>query len=100
MTPIALSPNKVDMACCSLHNYLRGQRSSQSVYTLQGIIDGEDPDTHAIVPATGKVRVTHKDYAQYQDKAATCIQEQQRRCENTCVNTSCHQTVKCHGNTT
>ena len=53
MTPIALSPDKVEdivMACCSLHNYLRGQTSSRSLYTPQGSLDTEDPDTHVIHP--------------------------------------------------
>lgn len=55
MTPIALSPDKVEvivMACCSLHNYLRGQSNSHSVYTPQGSIDSEDPDTHALLPGS------------------------------------------------
>ena len=53
MTPIALSPKEVEiivMACCSLPNYLRGQNSSQSVYTPQGTVDSEDPGTHAVLP--------------------------------------------------
>lgn len=51
MTPIGLEPDKVTtivLACCSLHNYLREQTISRSVYMPPGSVDGEDPDTHTL----------------------------------------------------
>ena len=47
MQPIALAPEKVEkivMACCCLHNFLRIRLGSNSIYTPSGSIDTEDPE--------------------------------------------------------
>ena len=57
MQPISLAPEKVErvvMACCSLHNFLRAQLGSRSVYTPLGSLDTEDPQTHEVT--TGEWR--------------------------------------------
>ena len=49
MTPIDLEPDtNIVTACCCLHNYLREQTISRSVYMPHGSVDGEDPGTHAL----------------------------------------------------
>lgn len=51
MTPIALSPDKVEtivLASCVLHNYLRTHQTAHQVYTPPGSIDSEDPTTHEV----------------------------------------------------
>ena len=48
MTPIALSPKKVEIityACCILHNFLRNK---SSIYTIAETTDHEDPVTHEV----------------------------------------------------
>uniref|UniRef100_A0A1X7T7L1 DDE Tnp4 domain-containing protein n=1 Tax=Amphimedon queenslandica TaxID=400682 RepID=A0A1X7T7L1_AMPQE len=53
MTPIALVPEKVEvivLACCTLHNFLRSQTGSCSIYTPHQRLDFEDEDTHAVIP--------------------------------------------------
>ena len=53
MTPIALAPENVEtivIACCSLHNFLRTRRGSRMVYTSQGSLDSEDPESHVVLP--------------------------------------------------
>ena len=51
MTPIALSPEKVEtitLASCVLHNYLRMHHTARDVYTPPGSIDSEDPIMHQL----------------------------------------------------
>ena len=53
MTPIGLAPEKVEtivLACCSLHNFLSSRLGSRTVYTSQGSLDAQDPETHALSP--------------------------------------------------
>ena len=52
MQPIHLIPERVEkivLACCSLHNFLRVRLGSCSVYTPAGSIDTESQETHEIV---------------------------------------------------
>lgn len=49
MSPIGLSPEKVEMiviACCTLHNFLRSR--SNNTYTPPGSLDTESDVTHAV----------------------------------------------------
>lgn len=51
--PIPLSPEKVDkivLACCSLHNWLR--RTSSATYLTPGLVDNENLETGEILPGT------------------------------------------------
>ena len=50
MTPIGLVPEKVEMACCILHNFLRSKVESRSIYMPPGSIDTEDEDMHTVRP--------------------------------------------------
>jgi hypothetical protein len=53
MTPIALEPEKVEkviLASCALHNYLRNRCSSRQTYTPPGFVDTENETTHNVTP--------------------------------------------------
>ena len=53
MQPISTAPEKLEtlvMACCCLHNFLRGRVGARSIYTPNGSLDTEDPNTHVIMP--------------------------------------------------
>ena len=53
MAPMRLSPEKVEtvvLACCTLHNFLRSQNTSRSIYTPPGSFDAENTDTYSITP--------------------------------------------------
>ena len=51
MQPIGLVPETVErivLACCSLHNFLRVRLGSCNVYTPRGSLDTEDRETHDV----------------------------------------------------
>lgn len=51
--PILLPPEKaqqVTLACCYLHNFLMKKKSSSQLYSPNGFMDAENPETHRIVP--------------------------------------------------
>lgn len=52
MTPIALQPDSVEkvvLACCSLHNFLRARNEGWNIYTPQFMMDREDHFTHDVI---------------------------------------------------
>ena len=60
MTPIALCPENVEkivMAACSLHNFLRSKSDARNVYTPLGIADIEDMHTHDILPGQWRLQL-------------------------------------------
>lgn len=59
MTPGPEKMEKIILACCSLHNFLRSSQAC-SIYTPPGCFDNEDPDTHHITPG-GWRQETSKD---------------------------------------
>ena len=49
LSPIALEPAKVEkvvLASCVLHNYLRERSASRAIFTPPGYMDVEDETTH------------------------------------------------------
>ena len=53
MTPIGLTPEKAEkivLASCTLHNFLRSRSEASTMYTPPGSIDTEDPITHQWIP--------------------------------------------------
>ena len=62
MTPICLSPEKVEvitLASCVLHNYLRSHNIPQSVYMPPHSIDMEDPMTHEVQLASWRKELSN-----------------------------------------
>lgn len=58
LAPIALEPDKVEkivLACCALHNYLRMRSASRGLYVPPGFSDTEDEITHAVVNGEWRV---------------------------------------------
>ena len=55
MAPIRLAPEKTEkivLACCTLHNYLRSNSTARNIYTPPGVLDAESSDTHTITPGS------------------------------------------------
>ena len=53
LSPIALEPVKVEkvvLACCALHNFLRSKSASRALYTPPGYCDCEDERSRAVLP--------------------------------------------------
>ena len=98
MTPISLEPEKVTKTVCSLHNYLREQTVSRSIYMPHGSVDGEDSDTHALIPGEWRSEGNPQGWVTLARQGS--IQLQPKRYVTICVTTFFRVSVKYRGNTT
>lgn len=60
MTRIMLTPDSVDkivLAACTLHNYLRSHRSAVTLYSPHTLVDSEDSVTHSVTPGSWRTAV-------------------------------------------